>query len=293
MEAIKMKKTILLPIMLLFLIFGVTSVSAAFNCGFQVPASGGTIGNRSLINVSFSGDNTYGQNATINISVSMISVSTRNNTLATGIITNLTNHTATSINMTLNNSFAFDDSNDYTLNCECYAGNQTASCNSTRTSITLDRTSPAPLTGITFTNPVLADNTITATINLELANRCWVRFGGPSVARRAMTLSGSTCTFTASKDNPPNSDYETYLEADDGTNATLTTLQYITIRASQSDGGGILSGATIQLPPSKGGQSLLGGGSSKNPFAPQNKGNNGIIVIAIIVLLIYLRNNKK
>ena len=290
-----MKKQI--PIVLLILIFSLVSVFA-LECGFESPTpitTTGTVGNQSMLNASYS--NAGITEPLINMTFSASSVSTRNS--STSLLGNSSNVTQVSggqmapnsVNLTISNAVLIDDSNNYIISCSCGNSTTSVACNSTRT-VTFDRTKPSPPTGITFTNPVLEGNTIRATINRELANRCWIHFGGQTTERRAMTLSGSTCTFTAQKDSPSNSDYETFIEADDRTNTTFATSVFITIRASQSDGGGILSGATIQLPASQGGQSLLGGGSSNNPFAPKGKNNTGMIVIAIIALLIYLRNKK-
>ena len=285
-----MKKLMILPLLILVLVLGtiqVFAVEAEGSCGFTTQMTTGmTLTNNSLINVSFANLN----GSTINISVSLISASTRNNSITVGIITNLTNHTRSSINMTLNNSFAFDDSNDYTLNCQCRSNNTVYSCNSTRT-ITLDRTRPATPSAITFTNPVKDTNTITATINLELANQCFIKFGGNKIA---MTRSGSTCTYTAARgtNSPADGDYQMSIIADDRTNETASADQSVTIDANPNgDGGWLGGGLQYTSSDNQGIQGALGGGSS-NPFAAKQTGLKSIpplgwVIIAIVAVMLF------
>lgn len=291
-----MKKLIILPLLILALILGANSVFAVFNCGIQTPSSNTYIGNRTLINITFSGDNTYGQNATFNATATLFSLLSRNSS-AVNIIKNITNHTATSINMTFNNSFVFDDANSYTLNCRCFAGNQSAACNSTVTGLVIDRTKPAAVTAVTFTNPVTDTKTITATMNINLARKCWIKLGGNRIA---MTLSGSTCTYTATRgaSSPPDGDYQMSIIADDFTNETASAEQSVTIDADQNGDGGWLGGG-LQYTPSanQGLQGALGGGSP-NPFAPKPTGLKSIpplgwVVIAIAAVMLFGNNKKK
>lgn len=281
-----MKKIIIL--LILAFVLSLNGVFGAFNCGFQNPASGAYISNFTAINISFSSDDTNGQNESFNATVRLTSTSlTRNNSLTSNLVyPNVTNRTATFINMTFNNTVVIGDGSDYTLDCQCYAGNQTANCNSTRTNMIVDRTKPAAPTGITYTNPVKDGNTITATMNIELANKCWIRFGGQNVERRATTLSGTgatrTCTFTVGRNNPPNSDYQMHLSADDGTNETFSNTNNVIIRAVASDGGGLLGDTIIQ----DGALTKAGGVFGKVD-------NKAIAIILIAVLgLLYLKNKN-
>lgn len=292
-----MKKIIILPFLILAFVLGasqVFAVEATGSCGFTSQlASGGSIGNNTLINVSYN----YINGTQINISVYLTSPSTRNSTVATGLIANITNVTAGSINLTMNNTFRFDDSNDYTLDCKCF-GNTTISsysCNSTRTGMLLDRTRPETPSAITFTNPVKDTDTITATINLELANQCFIKFGGNKIA---MTRSGSTCTFTAARgsNSPADSDYQMAIIADDRTNETQSADQSVTIDANPNgDGGWLGGGLQYTSSDNQNIQGALGGGSS-NPFAPKPTGLKSIpplgwVIIAIVAVMLF--GNKK
>ena len=235
-----MKKLFLiLPLFLLSLFF----VNAAgIDCNLSVPS---TLGNLSVFNVTYNASIT-----THNVSafVEGRSATTRNSSFSF-----IANNTNTSnrfhVNVTLQNEVIAEDSDDWEFRATCYlnaSGSETSvTTSSTISNRLLDRHKPAPPTAITFTNPLEVDNTITATINRNLANRCFIRFGSPSTPRNAMTLSGSTCTFTVGRDNPINSDYQTFIEADDRTNSTLSNVQSVTIRAVSSDGGGLFGGGTI------------------------------------------------
>ena len=281
----------LLFVVYLALLFGIMNISAnaALTCGFQAPsASGSSLGNLSLINVSYSDSGaTTPTRASYTVSVNISSPSTRNSSSVSSIfdIANTTGGTMAalfSVNSSFPNSIIVEDSTDYTLACSCRNNTDAVNCNATLTSTLVDRTSPSPPTAITFTNPLQDGNTITATIDRTLANRCWILFGGAGVPRRAMTLSGSTCTFTVAKDTPPNSDYQTFVQADDRTNTTNSAVQSITIRGTPSGGGG-LYGANIEIDNSQG-QSVIGGQS--NPFAP--KKNNDVFVWAVLAFVAFL-----
>lgn len=279
-----MKKIILILPLLLFVIPYV--YSAELSCGFQnVPS---VVSNRTIINISYAN---APPETTTNLSIfvftSSPSPTTRNN--SNSFVFNYTNNTATgsltfSINGTFGNAIIEDAS--YTLNCICYNGTGQNNCNST-SSITLDRHKPLVGTGITYTNPVGDGNTITMSIDRQYMNKCFVRFGSETAERKSMTLSGSTCTFTVGKNNPPNYDYQAFLEADDGLNSTLSSVQYITIRAVKSDGGGLFGGATFEVPSSQTGSSI---GAPSNPFNPQNK--NIKIIIFLVIGFFILRGIK-
>ena len=105
-----------------------------------------------------------------------------------------------------------------------------------------------------------------------------------------MTLSGSTCTFTVGKNDPPNSAYQTYFEASDRSNTTLSAIQYVEINAVKSDGGGILSGDII-IYDENGNPIQSSIGSSGNPFAP--KKDNTWLLIGIAVGAYFLLSGKK
>lgn len=281
------KLTLILPFILILSMFS----AYALDCGFASPspASAGSLGNLSVLNMTYSNAGTT--EANIYFVAYLTSPSTRNATAATqGKIFNVSNNTApvvmsvNAINNTYPNSAIIEDSSDYTLSCECVNSTAVTACNATRTSILSDRTFPSAPTSITFSNPVKAGDTITATIDRTLANRCFVAFGNVN-ARSAMTLSGSTCTFTVQSNSPPNSDYAAYLIADDRTNSTLSASQNIIIRGTVSDGGGVYDGqAILNQGQANSGQSILGG--SSNPFAPKPTGLAAIPPIGWLLIII-------
>ena len=284
------KKLLLIP---LFFIFSLFFVNAGIDCNLSIPNTN-RIGNNTILNITFN-VSADGSTGNMTVDVQAQSASTRNSTYA-NIDLNGTGNTSQlrHFNITFRNAIVLEDSNDYSFRAFCYMNNTQAfgtneygGVSSAVADVLVDRHRPAPVAAITFTNPVKTDNTITATLNRELANRCWIRFGGPLVPRRAMTLSGSTCTFTVGRDNPPNSDYPAFIESDDRTNVTLSTQQSITILGSTSDGGGILSGATIEIPQSKGGQSILKGQQS-NPFAPKKQDKDNWVIWAVGAFLVFL-----
>ncbi len=284
-----MKKIISILLMFLMSLLLANFANAAFSCNVSSQQSINEGTNISIAVSTGMGTAYYGE-------IYMYSAGQTQNTSTTTLIANVTNSTLSTLNFTMPSfdALILQDGSDYTVGVIVWNGTDTTKGQSdaNRTgctnisSRTLDRTKPSVPTSIVFTNPLKDTNTITATINRSAANRCFVRFGGPSVERRAMTLSGSTCTFTVGQNNPPNSDYQAYVEADDRTNATLSVIQYITIRAVQSDGGGLFGG-TLVTTQDQNGQSALGG--SSNPFAPKKNNTQTIIIIAIIVYFVFLR----
>lgn len=287
-----MKKIISLISLIFFLnIFSVYSL----NCGFERPASSfSSLGNNTLINVSYS--NAGITEATIRVDVNISSPSTRNSSSLTSIfsISNTTGGSLSapfSVNSSFPNGVIIEDSNDYTIACSCTNSTTSVNCNSTRTSMTVDRLLPAPPSSITFSNPLKAGDTITMTINRGLANSCFVLFGGTGVSRTPMTLSGSTCTYTVQANSPSNGDYQTYFSASDKLNETLSNLNYVTVSASGSGGDGILTGE-IPLPSSQKGQSILGG-QQTNPFVPQKKNDNwGMWAVVGFLVFLYFKGKK-
>jgi len=267
-------------------------VNASIDCNLTVPTS---IGNLSVLNATF---NTSADGSTGNVSVFFEgrSASVRNSSFS--FVANITNTSnLRHVNLTLPNSAILEDSDDWEFRATCYANASSSTItiaenvatSSTITGRLLDRTDPSSPTSITFTNPVKVDDTITATITRDTANRCYIRFGSSNAPRKAMTLSGSTCTYTVSRENPPNGAYAVFIEADDRTNSTPTNQQNVEILSATSDGGGILSGAQIQLPQSTGIQGAFG--ASTNPFlakANNMLSSNPIVVILVLGLLIYI-----
>ena len=283
-------------IVLTILLFSLLAFSAySITCGFQnpTPAASGTLSGSDIINVSFADP---ASTSLINVSVFLQSAAiSRNTTLSTLFnYTNVTQGTGVYVNGTFYDAYAFDDANDYTLSCSCQNATTTVACNATR-AVTVDRTNPAAPTAITFTNPVKATNTITATIDRVNANRCFVKFGGNP--KQAMTLSGSTCTYTVQSNTPPNADYDLVVSADDRTDTeAVAAKRYISIMSTVNGDGAWLGGALEAAQNQDTGQSILGGGSS-NPFAPKPTGLKAIppigwVVIAIILVAMFWNKKK-
>ena len=282
LKMIKTKKFILIFLIFLFSLFQAYGLT----CGFAGPATGSTLYNYTRINVSYEPET--GDNVT-HLFLNFSSPSTRNSTNKLTITArNGSADLSSSINTSLTGNIILEDSNDYTVTA--FVSNTTANvtCNATRTFI-VDRSTPTLATGITFTNPVQDGNTITATINRANTNRCWVLFGGN--ARTAMTISGSTCTYTASRgsQSPADGVYDFKIQADDRTNITNTASQYVTIDADQSDGGGLFGDALIVPQNSFKKQSAF-----ENPFTSTKKTkNDSWIIWAVVGFLAYLIFKKK
>ena len=298
-----MKKLIaIFPILMILSLF---SAYAELNCGFEGLSNNGYLTVMSVINVSFSSGAGGTTDDTFSLIINASSVTTQNSSSLTLFIVNQSNSTAASIVASRNkinvsvptfSNLILQEGNDYVLTASVENSTDRVACNSTRTGITIDRVPTTAPTAITFSNPIDNAETITSTINRSNANRCFIRFGSPQAARTAMTLSGSTCTYTASFNNPPNSDYQTYFEADDRTNSTLSALQFVTISSVKSDGGGLFGGTAVLTNNQGGVQSALGGNT--NPFAPKSNfqdwiNNNPLIVVLLIGAGLYYFSNKK
>ncbi len=280
-----MKKLMfLIPLMFLLGIFLVNA--AGVDCNLSFPLTNGKLGNFSSFNVTY---NASGSAGNVTAWVEGRSATTRNSSFS--FVANATNTSNRfHVNITLANSIILEDSNDWEFRATCYLNaSQTSTVqytavttSATNTGILLDRTTPNTPTGITYTNPVQSGNTITATIARANTNRCFILFGSPTAPRKAMTLSGSTCTFTAGRDNPPNSDYQTYIMADDRTNQSISDVQSVTVRAVTSDSGGLFGDAAIFSGGATGGA---------KPFSKVN--NNQIALILVLALAFLYFKNKK
>lgn len=291
-----MKKLILL-LPLVFLL-GIIFVSAIDDCNLTAPNStNNVIRSGFMFNVTHNqtGDGTENN---ITVVIQAKSASTLNTSYS--VVINETNATnLRHLNVSLQGKFVLGDSNDYVFRALCFwNGTGEGSKTSAEVSgVTLDRSKPQVATSITFTNPVKDTQTITATIDRNTTNKCFIKFGGHTVERRAMTLSGTTCTYTVGKNNPPNSDYDTYINTDDNTNTTDSGIQYVSIKAVSSDGGGLFGGSTfVTEGGDSSGQSVFGGGTSSNPFLP-NQGfklddKTGALLIIGLLVFLYIKNKK-
>lgn len=291
-----MKKPMyILAVLLAFLLMAV-SAHATIGCNITNPSSGSVINVGTQLNITY---NASVAGSTANVTVALFAKSSQSlNTTFTRVFnqSNISNLLHVNITFPSNATVQLGDAADYSFFATCYENATAAGASADQvtnssiiTNVQVDRSSPTAPSAITFTNPVSADQTITTTISRSNTNRCFIRFGGAS--NTPMTLSGSTCTFTVQSDSPPNSDYQAFLVTDDNSNSTLSTIQYITVRASTSDGGGGFNGGIITVPSNSNSQSVLGGTSS-NPFAPKKKDNTGLIVITILMVL-YLANKNK
>lgn len=286
-----MKKNVFIPLLIgLLFLMSILSVSASPALTLNT-----LTWTNSAINISTKSANDDSQVNMSYITLRYSASNTRNNTVFNLI--NISNTTATNFdlgyaNFTFGSSFVMDDTSSGSVTGVSTGVGDADGVALGATTVTIDQTNPTAPTAITFSNPVEDGETITATINRDDSNRCFIRFGGNTVPRLAMTLSGSTCTYTVTRNNPPNSDYQAYVSADDaGTDSeAISSVQSITISAVKSDGGGLFgAGAQITFPNDNSVQSALG--VSNNPFAPKND-KKTIAIVLIIILVLYLRNKK-
>ena len=279
-----MKKII--TILLFMMVLGMFSAYAAIDCNLTVP---NPIGNRSQINASY---NASVGSVGYSVAFFASSSSTRNSTaLPFANATNTSRRVTT--NLTFGNNIILEDSNDYSIYAICYHNSTGAggapefTQSTTTTGVTIDRTDPSAPSAITFLNPVKNGETITATIDRETANRCFIQFGGPNVEKLPMALSGSTCTFTAAPNNPPNSAYDAFLVADDRTNSTTSSMNNIIIQAATNNGG--FSGS-IEIP---GGQSgSIDVNAIFNPADTAKKKQTAVLIIIVLVVLVFINKKK-
>jgi len=280
-----MKKVLLMIFMSLFLVGIVHAEGVALTCAIVEPDSRDTVTSNTPLNVSFVGGE---GNSTWAVSFTFISPSTANSTVGNlrAPVVNLTGALLMangSINMSFGSDIILEDASDYTVTASV---NGTA-CSGTATNVIVDRTTPTAPSSITFSNPVEDGETITATVTGSQTTACYIRFGSPYTPRYTMTLSGSTCTFTPTRDNPPNGVYDAYFEAIDGKDSALSSKQNIEINVVKSDGGGLLGGAQISIP----------SGQTNNPLSPQGGFGdllkNPIVILIGIGLIIYVVSNKK
>lgn len=270
-----MKKAIfLLPLMFILSLF---LVNAAIDCNLTMPS---TVGIGTVLNASF---NTSEDGSTRNVTVAFEARSTSQTQNSTfSVIANVTNGSQKYANQTWLSTFDVQEGNDYTFRATCYLnGSGTADAaqfvtvSSSVTNVRVDYRATAAPTAITFSNPVGATQRITATIDRANANRCFIQFGGPGVERRAMTLSGSTCTFTVQANSPPDSDYQTFVIADDRTNSTSAARVDVTIRAA----GSAQSALLLKKKPQQGG---LFGSSGEG-----GQSNLTTIVVLVVLFMIW------
>lgn len=279
-------KKIFLSLILVFALLYVSAVNADCNLTVSSP-----VGNFSEMNASYNGTGVF------NVTVFFEARSTVTQNSSFSSISNITNSSRPRVsNLTLPNSVILQDADNYEFRATCYWNGSSAQAanavqvSSTVSNVLLDRTKPSAATAITYTNPVQDADTITATIDRANANRCYIKFGGNSLT--PMTLSGSTCTYTAQRgvQTPPDSDYKFLIKADDRTNNTDTAdTNYVTIDHDQSDGGGLFGGTIVT---SEGnGQSSIGI-SNNNPFSSKKADNKVIAIILLVVVFLYFKNKK-
>lgn len=287
-----MKKLLVLMALSLFIVIGMAYAAP------QLTINTATWGQTSKINISTKDANDGSLVNMSNVAVRCSSASTANS--STRVIYNITNSTATNanlgyVNFTFGDDLILEDSNDYSCTAISTGVGAADAVTSSALTVLVDRTAPTAASAVTFANPIADAGTVTATLTDANTIACFIRFGSPAAPRLAMTISGTTCTFTVGRNNPSNGAYQAFIETHDNTNATLTSAQNIEILAVLSDGGGLFSGAQVQLPANQGLQGALGG--SSNPFAPkqglQQLLSNPIVLIIIGITAYLLLSKKK
>ena len=246
-----MKKLILLMAILSVFLIGIVNAEGAFTCAIIEPDSGDSIADNTVLNVSFTGGE---GNDTAQVSWYLSSPSTANSSASKlfYVATNDTGASANgSINFTFDSSLVLEDSNDYTVTA---AMNGTA-CSGSATSVLVDRTAPsAPTTshtsGTTFDDK--DTTTITYTVTGTDTTGCriaflsdggGIRFTGTNTF--AMTHSGDSCTYTVTKFAIPDSTYNVYVQASDGTNTSTSVRRDYIIDTQASDV--VDSGANVDV----------------------------------------------
>jgi len=213
------------------------------------------------------------------------------------LLINITNSTATNFdlgyaNFTFGSSYVLDDTALGSVTAVATGLDGSNGLALSATTVTIDQTDPSAPTSITYTNPVDDGDTLTSTIDRDNANRCWVKFGGnPKVA---MTLSGSTCTYTVTNGIPVNSIYETVFSADDGTDAEAVAA-IVTVQITATPNGGLVIGggeAVISVD-ADGNPTNSAIGFNSNPFNPKQKQNNALVVAIVGAFVLYMVFKKK
>lgn len=285
-----MKKILFLMVFLGLFCVGIANATISTPI-MTSPATGGTIAQNGVINITSA-------NTVINWTsclVQAMSPSTANSSWSTVI--NLTNTTENDaglgdLNGTLSSMYVLEDASDYSWRAICYNSSDAEATGSSATSaivtsVIVDRTTPTAPSSVTFSNPVESGETITATVVGAETTNCYIRFGSQNTPRYVMSLSGNTCTYTVTGDNPPDSSYSAFVEASDGKDNTFSSAQNIEIDAVKSDGGGVLSGAQVTLT-----------GGSSNPLSPRSRLrdllSNPIVIVVVLAgagLYFYNKNN--
>jgi len=185
-----------------------------------------------------------------NCTWSLYSVSTGNTSSAVVLYTNasinITGNTAIVVRHQLNTALV-EDANDYSLKVTCIAANDTSlTSTDTNTGLDVDNTiptSPSSYSPADGTKDTDGDVSFSVAVTGARTTACTMFFKGttPGKGSYSMTHSGATCT--ASLSGMPNSVYEWYVTATDGTNSTTTS----TTTTLQIDQPSVSPGMKAQL----------------------------------------------
>jgi len=157
-------------------------------------------------------------------------------------------------NFSLNNDIVLEDSNNYAVSFVTTGTTAAADgeVGTSATGVTVSRTTPTAATTTQSQNSVLAnDAVLTYTVVGTTTTGCRIAFlsdGSPirftGTDTFAMTHSGDSCTYTASKANVRDSDYAIYVQASDGSDTAQSsklTVKYDAVKGGSAGGAYVVA----------------------------------------------------
>ncbi len=254
------KYSLLLISMLVFSMFMIGSVNAAFTCTSVSPT---TLNEGTRLNVSFADDGDL--NVSISVAYFVFSSST-GNTSTTALFKNITNATSgTNFGTNISAGFALgafdvdrmEDGVDYTIapiayNGSLRTGGGTQTACTTQTGITFSRTTPsAPTTTQASESVLKTGDTVTYTVIGANTTGCRIDFstGGPKSTGSStfpMIHSGNTCTFTLTNSISDGA-YNLYGFATDGTDSIFSSKLLVSVGSVTSNSQDITEGVQIEV----------------------------------------------
>lgn len=256
---------------LIFMVILLIAVSSAFAATFVNPTSSSTISGNVVFNVTQAGAD-----------LNNCSISGSSAIAADSMTTILYNGTGISANTTVVTT-ALKDASDWTFTGTCYNVTGESYSITAITSVIIDNT--APILSLTSgqTSGATFAGTTAWTASCPNTRIATIQFG---VTSYAMSISGSTCSFTPNGHVPP-SVYAVTLTATDGLNST--SLAYSNVEISDKS----RAGAAVAASGSSGVAITSGSGTSQ--VFQKGTDTSALVILAIIGVAIWLftRNKKK
>lgn len=247
-------KIFLIGIVMALLAYGVSATNSCVTTADDGTTIIGISSFNATVTITKSGDFNasspvlYGRcTDTANSSYNVLQNDTTN--LATG---HWTNGSDSNAGLTLNvtyNTAGLEDSANCAFYIVVYNGSQqnnSLQCTATSTSIIDNQVPDTPTITCDSALQVLSNNeVISYTVNGSETTSCNIYFDNNDYS---MTHSGNTCTHTVTKGNPPDSSYEIYITATDGTNSTNSATCDVKVDAiPHGTGTSALDGTTVPL----------------------------------------------